>query len=116
MLSSSASDMIHVLALYYRGFGKPTGNPTEVGSIIDAVSAMQWAVKMARSLSQIVLDAQDPGTGLACVAANYFHLYRLEGWIRSGCSLCCLYCCCYYLSTRLSDVFHYFHLSASPLR
>lgn len=72
MLSSSALDTIHVLSLYYRGFGKSTGNPTEVGSIIDSVSAIQWAVEMAHTLSLLALVAQNPGAALACMAANDF--------------------------------------------
>ena len=47
MISSGASEMIHVLAFDYRGFGNSTGSPTEEGLIVDAVSVILWAMDVA---------------------------------------------------------------------
>ena len=73
MISSGASDIIHVLAFDYRGFGSSTGSPTEEGLIIDAVSVIQWAMEVAHiPPSRILLVSQSLGTALACAAANHF--------------------------------------------
>lgn len=71
MISSGASNMVHVLAFDYRGFGHSTGSPTEEGLIVDAVCVMQWAIDVAKiPPSRIVLVAQSLGTAVACAAAN----------------------------------------------
>lgn len=73
MISSGASDTIHVLAFDYRGFGSSTGSPTEEGLIIDAISVIEWAIEVAHiPPSRIVLVAQSIGTALACAAANHY--------------------------------------------
>ena len=73
MVSSGASDTIHVLAFDYRGFGNSTGSPTEEGLIVDAVSVIRWAIEAAHiPPSRIVLVAQSLGTALACAAANHY--------------------------------------------
>lgn len=73
MISSGASDTIHVLAFDYRGFGNSTGSPTEEGLIIDAISVIEWAIEVAHiPPSRIVLVAQSIGTALACAAANHY--------------------------------------------
>ena len=73
MISSGASDTVHVLAFDYRGFGHSTGSPTEEGLIVDAVCVIQWAIDVAKiPPSRIVLVAQSLGTAVACAAANRF--------------------------------------------
>ena len=88
MVSSGASDTIHVLAFDYRGFGNSTGSPTEEGLIVDAVSVIQWAIEAAHiPPSRIVLVAQSLGTALACAAAD--HYIRKEPKVEfSGIVLC----------------------------
>lgn len=73
LISSGASDKIHVLAFDYRGFGRSTGTPTEDGLVIDAIDVISWAIEVAGIPSQrIVLLAQSLGTGLVAAAASHF--------------------------------------------
>lgn len=73
MISSGASDKIHVLAFDYSGFGKSTGSPSEECLIKDAISIIEWAMDVAGiSPDRIVLLAQSLGTGLASAAASHF--------------------------------------------
>ncbi|KAK0611798.1 Alpha/Beta hydrolase protein [Immersiella caudata] len=63
----------HVLAIDYRGFGRSTGTPTEKGLIIDAVTAVNWAVQTAGvPHSRIVVLGQSLGTAVATATAEYF--------------------------------------------
>ena len=63
----------HVLAIDYRGFGRSTGTPSEKGLIIDAVTAVNWAVNTAGvPHSRIVLLGQSLGTAVAAATAEYF--------------------------------------------
>ncbi|KAK4464329.1 Alpha/Beta hydrolase protein [Cladorrhinum samala] len=56
----------HVLALSYRGFGLSTGSPTEAGLIIDAATAVNFAVQTAGiPPSRIVLLGHSLGTAVA---------------------------------------------------
>lgn len=78
----------HVLAIDYRGFGRSTGSPTEKGLILDAATAVNWAMKAAGvPASRIgtlssprsclanfgpVLLGQSLGTAVAAGVAEYF--------------------------------------------
>ena len=65
--------MAHVLAFDYRGFGRSTGSPSEHGLITDAISVIEWALKVAKvSPDRIILIAQSLGTGLATAAAHHY--------------------------------------------
>lgn len=67
------STRYHVLAIDYRGFGRSTGTPTEKGLIIDAVTAVTWAINTAGvPPNRIVLLGQSLGTAVATATAEYF--------------------------------------------
>ncbi|KAK1752968.1 Alpha/Beta hydrolase protein [Echria macrotheca] len=63
----------HVLAIDYRGFGHSTGSPTEKGLIVDAATAVNWAMNVAGvPASRIVLLGQSLGTAVATGVTEYF--------------------------------------------
>ncbi|KAK5657436.1 hypothetical protein OQA88_3008 [Cercophora sp. LCS_1] len=63
----------HILAIDYRGFGHSSGSPTEKGLIIDACTAINFALNTAKiPPSRIVLLGQSLGTAVASGAAEYF--------------------------------------------
>ncbi|KAK3995280.1 Monoacylglycerol lipase ABHD12 [Cladorrhinum sp. PSN332] len=73
---SSSSSTYHVLALSYRGFGHSTGSPTETGLILDAATAIDFAIKTAGiPPSRIVLLGHSLGTA---VASGVSELYTLR--------------------------------------
>lgn len=72
-LSSGAPDKIHVLTVDYRGFGRSTGDPTEMGLITDGVAVVKWALEVARiPPDRIVLLGQSLGTAVATAVAEHF--------------------------------------------
>lgn len=63
----------HVLAIDYRGFGRSTGSPTEKGLILDAATAINWAMDVAGiPASRIVLLGHSLGTAVAAATAELF--------------------------------------------
>lgn len=63
----------HVLAIDYRGFGRSTGSPTEKGLILDAATAINWAMDVAGiPASRIVLLGHSLGTAVASATAELF--------------------------------------------
>ncbi|KAK4227313.1 Monoacylglycerol lipase ABHD12 [Podospora fimiseda] len=68
-----SSSNYHVLALSYRGFGHSTGSPTENGLILDAATAITFALKTAGiPPSRIVLLSHSLGTAVASGASELF--------------------------------------------
>ena len=71
MITSGASERVHVLAFDYRGFGLSSGHPTEAGLIEDALSVIKWATTVGKvPTNRIVLLAQSLGTAVATAAAE----------------------------------------------
>ncbi|KAK0610189.1 Alpha/Beta hydrolase protein [Bombardia bombarda] len=64
---------IHVLTISYRGFGLSTGTPTEPGLILDAITAINWAIHDAGvPPSRIVLMGHSLGTAVTSAALEHF--------------------------------------------
>lgn len=73
MYSSGASDKIFVIAFDYRGFGKSTGTPSELGLLNDAVAIVDWALNVAGIPSdRIVLLGHSLGTAVATAVAHRY--------------------------------------------
>ncbi|KAK3317818.1 Alpha/Beta hydrolase protein [Cercophora scortea] len=71
--SLTDTSSFHILAIDYRGFGHSTGTPTEAGLIIDAVTAITWAMTVAKvPADRIVLVGHSLGTAVASAATEYF--------------------------------------------
>ncbi|TGO16428.1 hypothetical protein BTUL_0028g00280 [Botrytis tulipae] len=78
MPDGSTSD-IHILAIDYRGFGRSTGFPTEEGLILDGISAVDWAMNIAKiPSSRIVILGQSLGTAVACGVVEHFAMQKTE--------------------------------------
>jgi abhydrolase domain-containing protein 12 len=72
-LSGGSSSNIHILAIDYRGFGLSTGFPTEKGVIVDAITTIEWAMKIGKVPSErIVILGQSLGTGVTSAVAEHF--------------------------------------------
>ncbi|KAL7620581.1 hypothetical protein AAE478_009576 [Parahypoxylon ruwenzoriense] len=73
------SSHYHVLAIDYRGFGKSTGTPSEVGLIHDGVAAVDWAMNVAGiPAGRIVIMGQSLGTGVTSAVAEHFAMQGIE--------------------------------------
>ncbi|KAJ4354343.1 uncharacterized protein N0V89_006078 [Didymosphaeria variabile] len=73
MYSSGASDKIFVLAFDYRGFGKSTGSPSELGLMNDAEAVVEWALGTAGiAPDRIVLLGHSLGTAVATGITHYY--------------------------------------------
>ncbi|CAK4033063.1 alpha beta-hydrolase [Lecanosticta acicola] len=74
-LSAGHPDKIHVLTFDYRGFGRSSGQPSEQGIIIDAVSVVEWAMNVAEiAPSRIMIYSQSLGTAVNMGVAEYYAL------------------------------------------
>jgi abhydrolase domain-containing protein 12 len=74
-LSAGRPDKIHVLTFDYRGFGRSPGTPSESGLITDALSVVEWAMKVARiPSSRIIIYSQSLGTAVNMAVAEHFAL------------------------------------------
>lgn len=74
-LSAGRPDKIHVLTFDYRGFGRSPGTPSESGLIVDALSVIAWAMKVARiPPHRIIIYSQSLGTGVNMAVAEHFAL------------------------------------------
>ena len=72
-LASAAPSKIHVLSFDYRGFGKSSGSPSEIGLIEDGIAAVNWALNEAQiPPHRIVLVGQSLGTAVAAAVAEHF--------------------------------------------
>ncbi|ROV96543.1 hypothetical protein VMCG_07750 [Cytospora schulzeri] len=70
-LYAGAPDKIHILTFDYRGFGLSTGDPSEAGLLVDAVSVFDWATKVAGiPPERIVIFGQSLGSAVAIALAN----------------------------------------------
>ncbi|KAF2678777.1 alpha/beta-hydrolase [Lentithecium fluviatile CBS 122367] len=71
--SSGASDKIFVLTFDYRGFGKSTGKPSEIGLLNDAEAVVDWALTtVGISPDRVVLLGHSLGTAVATGIAHYY--------------------------------------------
>jgi abhydrolase domain-containing protein 12 len=74
-LSAGRPDKIHVLTFDYRGFGRSPGTPSESGLIVDALSVIAWAMKVARiPPHRIIIYSQSLGTAVNMAVAEHFAL------------------------------------------
>ncbi|KAL8667374.1 MAG: hypothetical protein Q9202_000590, partial [Teloschistes flavicans] len=72
-LSAGEPRKIHVLTFDYRGFGRSGGIPSEPGLILDAISVVSWAVRVAAiPPSRIVLFGQSLGTAVTLAVLEHF--------------------------------------------
>ena len=59
----------------YRGYGKSTGSPTEAGLIIDGISLVKYALKVAHiPPARIIIIGQSLGSAVATAVAEHFAL------------------------------------------
>lgn len=71
--ASGASEKIFILAFDYRGFGKSTGSPSEIGLLNDAEAIIDWALNTARIPSErIVLLGHSLGTAVVSSVARHY--------------------------------------------
>ncbi|RPA76324.1 alpha/beta-hydrolase [Ascobolus immersus RN42] len=64
-LSAIDPDKIHILTIDYRGYGLSSGTPSEEGLITDGLSAVRWAMDVAKvSPDRIALVGQSLGTAV----------------------------------------------------
>ncbi|KAH7128567.1 Alpha/Beta hydrolase protein [Dendryphion nanum] len=71
--SSGASEKIFVLVFDYRGFGKSTGSPSELGLLNDAEAVVEWALRAANvAPERIVLEGHSLGTAVAVGIAHQY--------------------------------------------
>lgn len=72
-LSYGSTPNVHVLTIDYRGFGFSTGFPTETGMIMDGVTAVNWAIDVAKvPPERIVIVGQSLGTAVTAAVADHF--------------------------------------------
>jgi abhydrolase domain-containing protein 12 len=84
--ASGASEKIFVLAFDYRGFGRSTGSPSEIGLLNDAEAIVDWALNTAKvPPSRIVLLGHSLGTA---VVSGVSHHYSKMGIDFAGIMLC----------------------------
>ncbi|KAI1475740.1 alpha/beta-hydrolase [Daldinia eschscholtzii] len=73
------SSQYHVLAIDYRGFGKSTGTPSEVGLLHDGMAAVDWAMNVAGiPASRIVIMGHSLGTAVTSSVAEHFAMQGIE--------------------------------------
>ena len=74
-LSAGQPQKIHVLTFDYRGFGRSRGTPSEPGLSIDAISVVEWAMKVAAiPPSRILIFSQSLGTAVNLAVSEHFAL------------------------------------------
>ncbi|KAH6683893.1 Alpha/Beta hydrolase protein [Halenospora varia] len=74
-LSAGSPSKIHVLTFDYRGFGRSKGAPSERGLILDALSVVDWATKVAGiPPSRILIFGQSLGTAVSLAVSEHFVL------------------------------------------
>lgn len=74
-LSAGKPKKIHVLTFDYRGFGLSSGTPSERGIILDAITVVNWATKVAGiSPSKILIFGQSLGTAVSLAVSEHFAL------------------------------------------
>ena len=74
-LTAGQPDKIHVLTFDYRGFGRSSGSPSETGLIEDAISVVDWALKIAGiHPERILVFSQSLGTAVNMAVAERFAL------------------------------------------
>ncbi|KAH8679653.1 Alpha/Beta hydrolase protein [Tricladium varicosporioides] len=74
-LSAGSPAKIHVLTFDYRGFGRSNGSPSEKGLILDALSVVGWATKVAGiPPSRILIFGQSLGTAVSLAVSEHFAL------------------------------------------
>ena len=74
-LSAGQPGKIHVLAFDYRGFGRSTGSPSEHGLIVDALTVVDWAMRVAGiPASRILVFAQSLGTAVSIAVSKQLAL------------------------------------------
>ncbi|KAK5687571.1 hypothetical protein LTS10_001710 [Elasticomyces elasticus] len=72
-LSAGQPNKIHVLTFDYRGFGRSTGSPSERGIISDALTVVEWAMKVAQiPPERIVMYSQSLGTAVNVAVAEHY--------------------------------------------
>ncbi|GFF98278.1 hypothetical protein IFM53868_09722 [Aspergillus udagawae] len=72
-LSGGHPGKIHVLTFDYRGFGQSSGSPSETGLIQDALTVVDWAMKVAGiPASRILLFGQSMGTAVSIAVSHHF--------------------------------------------
>ncbi|KAH9817393.1 alpha/beta-hydrolase [Teratosphaeria destructans] len=72
-LSAGQPEKIHVLTFDYRGFGLSPGSPSERGLILDAVTVVEWAMRVAKiPPSRILMFGQSLGTAVNIAVADHF--------------------------------------------
>ena len=73
--SAGQPKSIHVLTFDYRGFGRSPGTPSERGLCLDAVTVVDWAVKIAGiPPSRILIFSQSLGTAVNLAISEHFAL------------------------------------------
>lgn len=74
-LSAGQPGKIHVLTFDYREFGRSTGSPSENGLIIDALTVVDWALKVAGiPPSRILIFGQSMGTAVSIAVSEQLAL------------------------------------------
>ncbi|MCJ1402935.1 hypothetical protein MMC11_006156 [Xylographa trunciseda] len=74
-LSAGQPGKIHVLTFDYRGFGRSNGTPSERGMILDAITVVDWAMKVAGiPPSRILIFGQSLGTAVSIAISEHFAL------------------------------------------
>jgi abhydrolase domain-containing protein 12 len=74
-ISAGSPGRIHVLTFDYRGFGRTKGTPSEPGLIIDALSVVEWATKVADiPPSRILIFGQSLGTAISLAISEHYAL------------------------------------------
>lgn len=74
-LSAGQPEKIHVLTFDYRGFGRSSGTPSEHGIILDAITVVEWAMKVAGvPTSRILIFGQSLGTAVSMAISEHFAL------------------------------------------
>ena len=72
-LSAGDPDRIHVLTFHYRGFGRTPGNPSQSGVTLDAIAAVEWALKVAKvPPERIVIFGQSMGSAVNTAIALHY--------------------------------------------
>ena len=74
-LSAGKPEKIHVLTFDYRGFGRSNGTPSERGILLDAITVVDWATKVAGiPPSRILIFGQSLGTAVTIAISEHFAL------------------------------------------
>ncbi|KAI1735838.1 alpha/beta-hydrolase [Xylaria scruposa] len=69
----------HILSIDYRGYGKSTGSPYELGVIQDGITAIDWAMNVAGvSPDRIVVMGQSLGTAVTAGVVEHFATRGIE--------------------------------------